>query len=183
MFFISKQKLLLIVQGVVFLAMIGITAYILESRFQLLSEYIEALRSRDLTYVDDRIGILQVAWENFKQYPLFGSGGLYSSRFYLEERGPITYHNTIAQVSTLGVTGILAFFYLFAVKSKIILDSKGSFKWFALIMIFVTAFVNGALQPMYFYTTYMVFLFLVLACIEVTLDIKEKPTSYHKKEV
>ena len=74
----------------------------------------------------------------------------------------------MAQASTLGILGIGAFYYLFLEKTRMIMLSKSSFKWFVLILIFTTAFVNGTLQPMYFYTTYMVFLFLVLASIEVS---------------
>jgi len=46
--------------------------------------------------------------------------------------------------------------------------TKDSYKWFILILLFVTAFINGSLQPMYFYTTYMIYLFMILASIEVT---------------
>ena len=143
--------------------------YYTETHFELISTYIEAMQSRDLTYIDDRVAILKVAWEQLKLHPLLGSGGLYSSRVHLLDSGigALNYHNTIAQISTLGSFGILSFVYLFFKKTKLIMLSKSSFKWFALLMVYVTTFINGSLQPMYFYTTYMVFLFLVLATIEV----------------
>jgi hypothetical protein len=39
-------------------------------------------------------------------------------------------------------------------------------------MLYVTAFVNGFFQPMYFYTTYMAYVFIVLAMIEVNINAK-----------
>ncbi|GEM_PF-1748532 len=171
MFVLSKQRKWLLVQGLVFVGMVALTVYVVESRYQLLSEYLDALNARDLTYVDDRLAILGVAWDRLLEYPLFGGGGLYSSRVHLADAGfsAVNYHNTLAQASALGFAGVLGFFYLFLRKTELIMLSKSPFKWYALILIFVTAFVNGALQPMYFYTTYMVFLFLVLAAIEVNI--------------
>lgn len=169
MFLISKHRVWLLVQGFIFIVVLGIGVYYTESKFELISTYVEAMKSRDLTYIEDRVAILKVAWEQFKLHPLFGSGGLYSSRIHLMEAGigALNYHNTMAQISTLGSFGIIGFIYLFYKKTKLIMLSKSSFKWFALLMVYVTTFVNGSLQPMYFYTTYMVFLFLVLATIEV----------------
>lgn len=171
MFVLSKERKWLIVQGFVFVLMVVLTVYVTETRYQLLTEYLDALNARDLTYVDDRLAILGVAWERLLEYPVLGGGGLYSSRVHLADAGfgAVNYHNTLAQASALGFSGVLAFFYLFLRKTELIMLSKSSFKWYALILIFVTAFVNGALQPMYFYTTYMVFLFLVLAAIEVNI--------------
>ncbi|QMS85720.1 O-antigen ligase family protein [Candidatus Xianfuyuplasma coldseepsis] len=170
MFILSKQKGYLIGQGFVLILMLLIVAYITEQRFELLSGYIDAFEQRDLYAVDDRIELLYVAWNQLKQHPLFGSGGLYSSRIHLANAGfqAVNYHNTMAQASTLGILGVIGFYYLFLEKTRLIMLSKSSFKWFVLIMVFTTAFVNGTLQPMYFYTTYMVFLFLVLASIEVS---------------
>lgn len=169
MFIVSKHRLWLVIQGVIFILILGIVIYFTETKFELISTYIEALKSRDLTYIDDRIALLKVAWDQFKLHPIFGSGGLYSSRVHLMDAGyqALNYHNTIAQVSTLGILGFGGFVYLFFKKTKLIMLSKSSFKWFVLILVYVTTFVNGSLQPMYFYTTYMVFLFLVLATIEV----------------
>jgi hypothetical protein len=171
LFVLSKQRLSLMLQGVFFILCIGIGAYLIESQFNLITEYIEALESRNLTYIDDRDALLVVAWEQLKLHPLFGSGGLYSSRVHLAEAGfsAVNYHNTMAQASTLGAVGIVAFVYLFAKKLQMIMLSKSTFKWFAIILLLMTAFVNGALQPMYFYTSYMIMIFLIIAAIEVTI--------------
>lgn len=171
MFILSKQRWYLIGQGIALIVMVGLVTYYAEHQYELVSGYIEALQSRDLTYMDDRSAILYVAWDMFKEYPILGSGGLYSSRIHLADAGfgALNYHNTVAQASTLGITGLAAFFYLFAKKTEMIMLSKSEFKWYVLLMIFVTAFVNGTLQPMYFYATYMVFIFLAIAAIEVQL--------------
>lgn len=176
MFILSKQRWYLIGQGVALILMVSLVIYYAEHQYELFSGYIEALQSRDLTYMDDRSAILMVAWDMFKEYPIFGSGGLYSSRVHLSNAGfaALNYHNTVAQASTLGITGLAAFFYLFAKKTEMIMLSKSEFKWYVLLMIFVTAFVNGTLQPMYFYATYMVFIFLAIAAIEVQLPAEKE---------
>jgi hypothetical protein len=178
MFILSKQRLLLFIQGLLFLTLTIAVAYYLETHFSLLSQYMQAIGSRELLKLDDRIKLLQIAFEKFKEYPIVGSGGLYSSRVILAEYGlaALNYHNTVAQASTLGILGIIGFFYLFAKKTWLIMLSKDSFKWYVLLMLFVTAFVNGTLQPMYFYSTYMVFVFLVVATIEVSIAY-ESPNS------
>ena len=171
MFILSNQKGWLILQGIGLLVMVGGVLWYAQENFELVSGYVEALQSRDLTYMDDRVAILEVAWDVFLRHPIFGGGGLYSSRFHLAEAGfeAVNYHNTVAQASALGGLGVLGFFYLFAKKTELVLQSKSTFKWYVILMLFVTAFVNGVLQPMYFYTTYMVFVFLVLATFEVQL--------------
>lgn len=169
MFWIEKEKTKLIIQGLIFLLVFVIGLYIAE-KYSLVSEYIDALSSRDLTYFADRLEILKEAMSQFKLHPIFGSGGLYSSRYHLGGNGAVNYHNTIAQASSLGVLGLGVFVWLFVRKTKMILQLNDSFKWFVLILIYVTAFVNGSLQPMYFYTTYMVFIFLVLAVVEVNIN-------------
>jgi len=93
--------------------------------------------------------------------------GLYSSRYYLVGLDGLNYHNILAQASTLGILGIFGLIYLFYLKTKVILKSSFSFKWFVLILIYATAFVNGMLQPMYFNPAYMIYIFLIIACIEV----------------
>jgi|LGVF01.2.fsa_nt_gb hypothetical protein len=167
MLIIEKRRIWLIIEGLLFVLLLTIGVYYAETNYTLITDYIAALQSRDLTYFDDRLAILKIALEQLKLHPIFGSGGLYSSRVHLSEGGALNYHNTIAQASSLGIVGLLGFGYLFFRKTKLIMLSKSTFKWFALILIYVTAFVNGMLQPMYFYTTYMVFVFLVLAIVEV----------------
>lgn len=169
MFVLSKQKGLLVLQGLLMITMVGLTLWFIEDRFELVTAYLEAIQSRELTYMDDRVALLQVAWDQLWAHPLLGSGGLYSSRIHLAEAGfgSLNYHNTMAQASTLGVLGLGAVVLLFAKKLELLLSSKSPFKWYAILLVLVTAFVNGTFQPMYFYTTYMVFLFLVIAAIEV----------------
>ena len=164
---IEKDRKNLIIQGLIFVFTVLIIIFYFEYRFSFFTEYIEAFQSRDLTYFDDRMKLLQISWEQFKMHPLFGSGGLYSSRIHLSEFQSLNYHNTIAQASTLGIVGLAGFIYLFYRKTKLIMSTKSTFKWYVLVLIYVTAFVNGMLQPMYFYTTYMVFIFLILAIVEV----------------
>jgi hypothetical protein len=174
MFILSRQRLYLIIQGFLFIVILGGAIYFAQSHYEILSAYIQALETRDLFSMDDRLRLLQVAWEQFVAHPMVGSGGLYSSRVLIQEAGynSLNYHNTVAQASTLGIIGIASFFYLFAKKVQLIMFSKDLFKWYVLLMVFITAFVNGTLQPMYFYTTYMVFLFLLIATVEVSLPLE-----------
>ena len=167
--YFEKDRMSLLIQGLIFLAFVSIGLYILES-YDIISDYYSILTDRDLTNYDDRLVLLQVAWEQFKMHPIIGSGGVFSSRYHIADAGyaAINYHNTIAQVSALGIFGLVGFIFLVIRKIKLMLLTKDSYKWFILILLFVTAFINGSLQPMYFYTTYMIYLFMILASIEVT---------------
>ena len=167
--YFEKDRMSLLIQGLIFLAFVSIGLYILES-YDIISDYYSILTDRDLTNYDDRLVLLQVAWEQFKMHPIIGSGGIFSSRYHIADAGyaAINYHNTIAQVSALGIFGLVGFIFLVIRKIKLMLLTKDSYKWFILILLFVTAFINGSLQPMYFYTTYMIYLFMILASIEVT---------------
>jgi len=167
--YFEKNRMSLLIQGLIFLAFVSIGFYILES-YDIISDYYSILTDRDLTNYDDRLVLLQVAWEQFKMHPIIGSGGIFSSRYHIADAGyaAINYHNTIAQVSALGIFGLVGFIFLVIRKIKLMLLTKDSYKWFILILLFVTAFINGSLQPMYFYTTYMIYLFMILASIEVT---------------
>ncbi len=165
----EKDKMLLTIQGLFVVLIIVIGIFYLERYNYIISDVIKALTSRDWTKTEDRTNLLVVAWEQFKLHPLFGSGGLYSSAAHLESIGPNNYHNIIATTSSLGILGFLSVGFLFFRKTKLIMLSNTSFKWFALVMVYVTAFVNGMFQPMYFYTTYMMYLILVLVVIEVNI--------------
>lgn len=169
MFFVEKNKIWLGIQGLICVMFITIGIYYLEHYHQIISDFISAFTSRDWTRTEDRTVLLRVAIEQFKLHPIIGAGGLYSSHVHLAEYGPNNYHNIIARASSLGSLGLLTLVFLFFRKTKLIMLSKSNFKWFALIMIYVTAWVNGMFQPMYFYTTYMVYLILVLVVIEVNI--------------
>lgn len=170
-FILEKDKMSLFIQGLIFLMFVSMGLYFLEQQ-SLVSDYYQTLMNRDLSYFDDRLELLMIAWENFKAHPIIGNGGLYSSRFLIADNGlnAINYHNTIAQASTLGILGLLAVGYLFYKKTRLIMMSQSNFKWFVLVLIYITAFVNGMLQPMYFYASYMIFIFLIIATIEVEVD-------------
>lgn len=174
MILIDKNKTWLIIQGLIGVMFIVMGIYYLEHYHEIISDVINAITSRDWTNTDNRTELLEVAIVQFKLHPIFGSGGLYSSAAHLTEFSARNYHNIIARASSLGSLGLLTLVFLFIRKTKLIMLSKSSFKWFALIMIYVTAWVNGMLQPMYFYTTYMVYLILVLVVVEVNIKDKIK---------
>lgn len=163
--FKSNKRVNLIIQGISILIILTFTLWILE-RNGLVSGYLETLIGRDFFSFENRTVLLEVAWKQFKMHPIFGTGGIYISRYYLTEFGTMNYHNTIAQISTLGLVGIGAFIYFFVVKTKIILSKNTEWKWIIFTLVYVTAFVNGWFQPMYFYTTYLLYLFIVLSIYE-----------------
>ena len=165
----ESNKKSLIIQGVIFLTILFVVGYYLEERTYV-TGYLDSLFGRDIFKFSDREALLIRAWEMFKAHPIIGSGGLYTSRIYLEEFNAKNYHNTIAQVSTLGIIGLGTFVYLFVEKTRLIINKKTDAKWFILIMIYATAFINGSLQPMYFYTSYLIFIFMTLAAIEKSDD-------------
>ncbi len=161
----DKDRMKLLIQVLLLVAVLVIGVYYLEQS-AIISDYILTLFERDLLHYDDRLELLVEAWNQLKLHPIFGSGGIYSSRYYLSEFGSLNYHNTIAQVSTLGLVGIGGFIWLFVAKFKMIFQAKHLFKWYLFILIIVTAFINGMVQPMYFYVVYLMYLFLILAAYE-----------------
>jgi hypothetical protein len=171
----EQRKSLLINTGI-FIVTVVVIGLILE-RYGVISGYLDSLLGRDLFRYQDRYEIILVAKDILLQYPIFGGGGLYTSRVYLQDIGAINYHNTIAQASTLGFTGLIAFVYLFVQKTRLIIKPKSHMKYYLLVLLFTTAFVNGSLQPMYFYTTYLVSIFLLIAIYEKQEFEVLKPTT------
>ena len=167
-FFLEKDKMSLIIQSLFALLVVTIAVFILEQQ-GIISDILNVIVSRDWTNTENRTELIEIAINQLKLHTILGSGGLYSSSIHLLELGPLNYHNTFAQASSLGLLGLLAFVFLFFRKTKLIMLSKSSFKWFTLIMIYVTAFVNGMFQPMYFYTTYMLYIIMIMAVIEVNI--------------
>jgi len=165
-FILEKSRFNLILQSILFgLIILGLSFYV-DLRF-LYSTLLENFTIRGLSTYFSRLDLIKIGLEKLKEFPLFGSGGLYSSRYFLVENESSNYHNFIIQASTLGIFGVINLFYLFYLKVKVIQESKDIFKYFALLMIVVTMLVNGMFQPMYFHSTYMTYIFLVLAGIEV----------------
>ena len=168
MFYHEKKKMSLIIQGLLFVMFVSMGLFFLEQH-DIISEYYLTLMNRDVLHFDDRLILLEIAYENFKQHPIIGSGGIFSSRYLIAEAGEeaINYHNTFAQASTLGILGLIGLVFLFFRKIKLIISSVDDFKWYALLLLLATAFVNGSLQPMYFYASYMIYIFMILASLEV----------------
>ena len=128
------------------------------------------------------VDVWLIAWDKFKEFPIFGSGGLYTSRYFMQDTGIISYHNIFAQASTLGILGIGALIYTFYIKTKMIVSRNSDFIWFALILIYITAFVNGFLQPMYFNSAYMNYIFIIIASIEVYSNTKKQDNKDEKED-
>lgn len=179
---LEKDKKNLLIQGVTFILLVSGLLFFLE-QYDFVSDYFSTLFGRDFTNYDSRYELIEVAWTQFKEYPIFGSGGVYISKYYLESFGPISYHNIFAQASTLGILGLGALIYIFFVKTKMILSKNSDFIWFALILIFATSFVNGMLQPMYFNSSYMNFIFIIIASIDVYSNTKEETPKAIKEDI
>lgn len=180
--YLEKNRLSLIIQGVVFLLMLSAGLYFLEQQ-DIVSDYFNTLFARDFGDYDNRFDVWLIAWEKLKEFPIFGSGGLYISRFFQKDTGIISYHNIFAQASTLGVLGLGALGYTFYIKTKMIISKNSDFIWFALILIYVTAFVNGMLQPMYFNSAYMNYIFIIIASIEVYSNTKKHNNKDEKEDI
>lgn len=165
---LDKHKIQLVIQGLLFVLILTMGLYYLE-KDQIVSEYLKTLLDRDFDDFTGRIELIEIAWINFKVHPIIGTGGLFSTRYLISDAGysSINYHNTIAQTMTLGTLGLLSFAFLLFRKVRLLFKSSDNIKWFILILLIVTIFVNGMVQPMYYYTSYMMFLFLILAMIEV----------------
>lgn len=180
--YLEKDKKNLLIQGVMFILILSGLLLVLEQS-NLVSDYFSTLFGRDLTNYDDRFELIVVAWDKFKEFPIIGSGGVYISKYYLESYGPISYHNIFAQTSTLGILGLGALAYMFYAKTKMIYSKKTEFVWFALIVIYVTAFVNGMLQPMYYNSSYMNFIFIIIASIDAYSNTKKEDNKAIKEDI
>ncbi len=167
----SKEKVNLIINGIITAIIIAISIAFMATN-GVVNTYIETMVERDFLNYGIRADLIQVAWNEFKSHFVIGSGGVYSSRYYLENYSTNNYHNTIAQVSTLGTLGLLAFIWLFYEKTKMILSKKSSWKWIVFVLVYVTIFINGWFQPMYFYVTFMLYLYALLAVYE---NIEDEP--------
>lgn len=161
----TDKKVNLLYHSLIVVGIIIIGVVLLEQT-SLVSGTLEAFFGREFLAYDSRAELIEEAFYQFKQHFIIGSGGLYSSRYYLEHFGAKNYHNTIAQASTLGILGLSAFVWLFVVKVKMLLEKKNSWTITMFVLLFVTAFINGWVQPMYFYASYMIYLFLLLAIYE-----------------
>ncbi len=181
-FYLEKNKKNLIIQGIIFFLLLGGALLLLE-HYNFVSEYFATLFERDFTEYGVRYELIEVAWIQLKEFPLFGSGGVYISKYYLETRGIVSYHNILAQTSTLGLLGIGALFYMFYAKTKMICSKNSDFIWFAIILIYVTAFVNGMVQPMYFNSSYMNFIFIIIASIDVYSNNKKQSNKADKEDI
>ncbi|KFZ26123.1 MAG: O-Antigen ligase [Candidatus Izimaplasma bacterium HR2] len=179
--YLEKNRLSLIIQGFIFFLLIAIGLYFLEQQ-DIVSDYFNTLFARDFGDYDNRFDIWLIAWDKLKEFPIFGSGGLYTSRYFMQDTGIISYHNIFAQASTLGILGIGALIYTFYIKTKMIISRNSDFIWFALILIYITAFVNGFLQPMYFNSAYMNYIFIIIASIEVYSNTKKQDNKDEKED-
>ena len=179
--YLEKDRLSLIIQGFIFFLLIAIGLHFLEQQ-DIVSDYFNTLFARDFGDYDNRFDVWLIAWEKFKEFPIFGSGGLYTSRYFMQDTGIISYHNIFAQASTLGILGIGALIYTFYIKTKTIISRNSDFIWFALILIYITAFVNGMFQPMYFNSAYMNYIFIIIASIEVYSNTKKQDNKDEKED-
>lgn len=164
----SPYKLSFLSEIILFVLISSFAAYHIEDNYQLFTDYYEAINSRDWFRVTDRLDLAIAGLNAFKDTPLIGTGGLFSSRFVLEDYGfnAINYHNTFIQTLTLGTLGIIAFIYLQIKKFLLVIKIDPIKRYIVLVLLFVTIIVNGMFQPMYYYATYMFYLFLVLASVE-----------------
>lgn len=160
----SKRRLIRNAAIVLFTVAIGIAPFIYNG---MIEEFFKVIISREFVLDDARIEIFKVGWDQFLKYPVFGSGGIYSSRVYLDEFGPNNYHNILLQTLTLGIAGLAAFIYLWFEKIKLLFRSVNKYKWFVLVMLLTTTFVNGLVQPVYYNMNYSIYMLLVVASFEV----------------
>jgi len=164
--FYRKDIKKLILPGIIYVIITGLTMLYFEQD-GIISGVINSFLDRDLGRFDDRFVLIERGIELFKEHPLFGFGGLYSSRIHLAEFGIKNYHNTFVQAMTLGVFGLLNLFYFMYEQVRVVVKEKDLFKYFILIMLFGTGIVNGFFQPMYFYADYILFIAIFIALFEV----------------
>jgi hypothetical protein len=84
-----------------------------------------------------RVNLYKQAWENFLQYPVFGTGlGYYGDpAYYRPEAWCIYwYHSTLFQIlGSLGVLGIICYGYQYFIRFKTIFKAKRLFNIFVLL--------------------------------------------------
>jgi hypothetical protein len=162
----KKKRKMLFVSAIFLLLIVFFTGYYLEMNGQVITNYLDALFSRDLTDYESRFELLIIAWDLFKEHPIIGYGGIFISNMYLDYM-LVFYHNIFAQVTTMGILGLGSFIYLITNQMRIIHKTNKNVKWFLYIVLVIPSFVNGFFQPHYFYPTYLGFIFSLMAIIEV----------------
>lgn len=173
----SQKRILFLFEIMIFTVISSLAVQYIETNYQLFSDYYAAINDREWLRFTDRLELAKIGFEVFKDFPIIGTGGLFSSRFVLEDYGfnAINYHNTFVQTLTLGTLGVIAFIYLQVKKLILVIKIDPVKRYIILVLLFVTIVVNGMFQPMYYYATYMFYLFLVLASVEKEVNYTKHP--------
>jgi len=127
-----------------------------------------------------RIALYLEAFQNFKEYPLFGTGLFYK----FEVKGKIFwYHNTILQMaSSKGLVGLVAMGIHFFEKYKNTFKKSSTFSIFLLFALFMTD-LHGMIDVTYYALYYVVPLIFVLILLEKNDQISSKQNNQANNKI
>lgn len=83
-----------------------------------------------------RVNLYKLAWQNFLEYPVFGTGlgYKYPAYYFPKDWCIYWYHSTLFQIlGSLGILGIFCYSYQYFVRLKTVFSSKNAFNIFVLL--------------------------------------------------
>ncbi len=120
-----------------FVLFIGITYAVFENWIIPVADVYSAVVNRlTISTQEARANLYRMAWSNFKAYPIFGTGlGFDTSAHYNPKTMSMYwYHSTVFQViGSLGIVGIIAYFYQELVRLKVLVVGDLGFNLFVFI--------------------------------------------------
>ena len=87
----------------------------------------------EISSSESRVNLYKLAWENFKKFPIFGTGLAYKNELYYHPQAMCIYwyHSTIFQIiGSLGIVGIIAYGIQFYYRIKTLVEVKCKFNLF-----------------------------------------------------
>lgn len=129
--------------------------------------YERLFASKFFFYFDDRRKLLHIAWNCFRQHPVFGAGAYSAGHFIALAGGhTMSYHNVLFEAAaTMGLVGVAAYTWFTWAKFKLLTKHLTPFKVMGTIAV-VGSFVFALVDTSYMNPIYLYMLLGLLAVAE-----------------
>lgn len=126
-----KDRWKLVITFLVIIGLMALAYYLwLSPIFENLAEMLEVKEN------EARVNLYRLAWQNFREHPIFGTGLAYDGGMYYRPEAWCIYwyHSTIFQiVGSLGIVGLIAYGYQEIVRFFTLINVKSAFNLFVLL--------------------------------------------------
>lgn len=142
-----------------------------------LKEIINRFKIMGITNPNGRQVVFKVAWDNFKENPILGTG-VNTAKFELEKKANVSfyyYHNYILQsLSTMGIIGLIGFIiFIFNIFKNILKTNK--LYMMAMILMMTYLLTHGLVDTTFYLPLIMYFLVIILSTVNSNINnIKEE---------